>query len=476
MSLPNSIVRRYTPPTCTLEIAAKDSPLSRWVGQPVLKHLRFQLSFDDPRLSDDQWVKVQGDRAELEALYDVVTNYVQQFLNQSTQILQQSRRPPAPSLPSGSATAEGSEPNVYARLGILAPLLDAPPDSAADNPSEVSLHPQGLLSHVLHLGALANETSGGAIRLSAVQLADLATALDQYRSDVTAIPNLNRPSWVNASPAWARIAAVGLIFVGVSTSLLRLFEPIPIAQVTSPTNSQGTSSNDQRLAVKPFSGPSPSTSPLAFPPASPLVVKPISPTLGQKGLPTPNVLSAQSPGKFPTVAVPQKAPLTPAKQDELQIKSPLPSQVEGMPVPPLVASEPGVARERQSAPAASAPAPASKIQSADSAERSAASGNSTVFDTMPQVAEVRTYFKTNWQPVEGLSENLDYSLILGADGAVQQIIPLTKISEDFRDRVKMPPEGTPFLSPIKNGGNLRIRLVLSPDGKVQTFPESSSGQ
>lgn len=49
-----TILRRYTPPTCRLELIAKSSPLSRWAGQPVLKNLRFRLSFDDPRLPDEQ--------------------------------------------------------------------------------------------------------------------------------------------------------------------------------------------------------------------------------------------------------------------------------------------------------------------------------------------------------------------------------------------------------------------------------------
>jgi hypothetical protein len=36
----------------------------------------------------------------------------------------------------------------------------------------------------------------------------------------------------------------------------------------------------------------------------------------------------------------------------------------------------------------------------------------------------------------------------------------------------MPEIGQPFVSANKNGENVRIRVVLSPDGKVQTFPEN----
>jgi hypothetical protein len=173
---------------------------------------------------------------------------------------------------------------------------------------------------------------------------------------------------------------------------------------------------------------------------------------------------------LPTVTVPQKAPTTPTPEETaLKIADPLPaSSVEGQAVPPLITAKPASAGDRAAPPpTAAAAAPVTS---------STAKENATVFDTTPQVAEVRTYFQANWQPPEGLSENLDYSLIITANGAVQEIIPLTKVSENFRDRVTMPPPGAPFLSPIKNGGNLRIRLVLSPDGKVQTFPEPPNGQ
>jgi len=83
MPLSNSILRRYTPPTCTLEIVSRSSPLSRWMGRSVLKQLRFDLRFDDPRLPEEQRVNIYGDRDQLETLSEVVTAYVQDLLNSS---------------------------------------------------------------------------------------------------------------------------------------------------------------------------------------------------------------------------------------------------------------------------------------------------------------------------------------------------------------------------------------------------------
>ena len=52
-----NVVRKYTAPTCTLEIAANASVLARWTQKPTLKNQRFNLRFDDPRLGEDQWAQ-----------------------------------------------------------------------------------------------------------------------------------------------------------------------------------------------------------------------------------------------------------------------------------------------------------------------------------------------------------------------------------------------------------------------------------
>ena len=80
--MPTAVLRRYTPPTCTLEVQASGSALSRWTDRTVLKNLQFQLSFDDPKLMPDQQVMVSGDQNQLEALHETVTDYVQHLLGQ----------------------------------------------------------------------------------------------------------------------------------------------------------------------------------------------------------------------------------------------------------------------------------------------------------------------------------------------------------------------------------------------------------
>jgi len=96
MPLSNSVLRRYTPPTCTLEIRAKSSPLSRWVGQSVLKDLHFELRFDDPRKPEEKRVTIRGDRTDLEVLYDAVNSYVQNLLDPSPREFSVALHTPAP--------------------------------------------------------------------------------------------------------------------------------------------------------------------------------------------------------------------------------------------------------------------------------------------------------------------------------------------------------------------------------------------
>jgi hypothetical protein len=58
------------------------------------------------------------------------------------------------------------------------------------------------------------------------------------------------------------------------------------------------------------------------------------------------------------------------------------------------------------------------------------------------------------------------------DGTIERIYPLNQAARTFIDSAGMPEIGQPFVSANKNGENVRIRVVLSPDGKVQTFPEN----
>jgi hypothetical protein len=94
------------------------------------------------------------------------------------------------------------------------------------------------------------------------------------------------------------------------------------------------------------------------------------------------------------------------------------------------------------------------------------------FDLIPQVAEARQYFQQRWTPPEGLTQTLEYQLTLNSNGSIQKIAPLGYASRRYVDRTSIPLVGEPFVSPIETGETVILRLVLSPNGNVQTLMES----
>ena len=190
------ISRLYTPATCTLEITARTSALSRWLQRPAIQSLQFLLRFEEQIDADHVPITVSGDRAQLETLSTAVTTYVQNLLAHPTLA--------APLSPPGT-----------------------PPQLASvrDSPSPY-LRPQGLLTHELILGSLATETSGATIPLTVSRLFDLAEALDCCTAELTTLPTLQAPSGLQTMPLWARSAAVVVFLVGTSTAAVHLFQSV----------------------------------------------------------------------------------------------------------------------------------------------------------------------------------------------------------------------------------------------------------
>ncbi|MGL5061560.1 MAG: DUF4335 domain-containing protein, partial [Microcoleus sp.] len=114
-------------------------------------------------------------------------------------------------------------------------------------------------------------------------------------------------------------------------------------------------------------------------------------------------------------------------------------------------------------------------QAASGADRLAATNkpNRSLFETIPQVDEVKAYFEERWKPPEGMAETLEYSLQIDETGSIKNITPMGKAAGDYIDRTNMPLVGEPFVSAAADGTTPRIRLVLRPNGRVQTFLEGA---
>ncbi|NET34562.1 MAG: DUF4335 domain-containing protein [Cyanothece sp. SIO1E1] len=474
----NSVLRRYTPPTCTLEISAKNSSLSRWADRTVLKHLRFRLHFDDPRLSQASQVTIQGDRTQLEALYEVVATYVQTQLGQTS-----------------DSAANRFTPADSAAIQLTAPT------------TELSLQPQGMTNHQLCLGSLATPTSGAVVKLSTTQLFDLITALDDYSSDAIALPNLGRPRWLTTPTSWARTAAAALVVLGLTTSLTKIFDGSYSLQSSAPITSQEASSADQQVAtpVSPVSPEAFSESPAPAaessdlkplqplpplpPKASGLPGRPNLPTASLPPFPTgaPQISSRPSQPTLPLPAaevsptLPDKAaeapPALPNRIDTPQETIILEAPASQNATPSIASSLPSFNDSASGGSGAIAPGASLRSRTpatddVDAPRVITSDAEASAFDTIPQVAEARSFFQQAWSAPRELNQTLEYSLVLNPDGTLQQIIPLGQTASTYLDRTGIPLLDEPFVSPLSSNRTPKIRLVLSPDGQVRTFLES----
>ncbi|HEY9621609.1 MAG TPA: DUF4335 domain-containing protein [Crinalium sp.] len=499
----SSVLRQYTPPTCTLEIAAKESPLSRWTDRSVLKHLRFQLSFDDPRLAAEQQVRVTGDRTQLEILCDAVEAYVQTLLDSAPLQLGQAYDQP-PSAPTSSSNgtngtaslrlvpeSQNGDGNHYQTAPSSVEAVTQPQNGVLlSHPHGIFLEPRGLLSHLLHLGTLAADDAHETVSLSTLQLFDLANALDGYKADALALPTLNRPAWTQSRSGMLRVAAIALLAVGVTSVVGKFMMDVGSPSMQTASNPEAQS-GDQSVSMAP-TGPTPSAIPTTtpFPQVTPLPPPPPLGVTKQPAAPFPSVgvPRAVTPGtsqapatRVPTTptipalpplsAIPRQitpvAPAPAARSNQGQTQLQIPEQPSITAARPTAREGAGAAQSNdtfESEPSLRAadqaqPAPPASLPSGVSA------------DSVPQVAEVRQYFQ-NWRPPAGLNRPVEYRLLIGPDGTIKQIIPLGEAAGTYVDRTGMPLVGDPFVSPIDSGKSALIRLVLNPDGSVQTFLEA----
>jgi len=536
------------------------------MGKSVLKQLRFELRFDDPRLPEEQRIAIRGTQDQLEALCTTVTNYVQELLQKSPENFWVSSSESTES----SKAPDAFSPSDFNDSSVQTNKLNS--FSTQMPGTEIQIQPSHHLTHNLFFSSLANQVSGPVIQLSLLQLFDLATALDEYSSDVLALPNIysnSSNSSATAISTWIPVAAVLALAAGLApvtwqyansmrqkqqtakkptpASVDIALAPSPSLQLLTPPSALLKPPDSLPLPPKPPLGSTlpllgsavplaPQTSPNSTFSTSRTSLKSNFPLTSQT---SPNLTfsqgSRQSFGN--TLTVPgttaqtfpyskKTAPLTLEKpQISLQPNSQngtgltskktpnislqpnsqngtgltsqgeIPLSQSGIPsgsfstasnaypsanINPSLAAIPNNSSSSsnpfnlQSDPSVTSEN-ASLISKLKGTRRNTstevATNTRTLFDTA-QVAEARDYLKKHWQPPAELKQPIQYSLLVGVDGTIEQILPLGKAARDFIDRSGMPLIGENFVSPNKNGQSSRIRVVLSPDGKVQTFPET----
>jgi hypothetical protein len=495
-----------------LEITATRSLLARWSRENLFKSLQFSLAFDDPRLPEEEYVTIRGNEQQLEALYHVVTNYVEDFLSYS----------PSDKIATIKDEVEDLSPSE--------PVLRSPTD--------IYLKPRGLLTHDLFLGQLADEGSKPVVHLTPTQLFDLISALEEYTSELTTLPNQKKSR--RKSPTWLKTAAITVLTLGLTASVAQVIEnsanqektnsaivtssPLPIPGMppmggkistlptppkpgVSPTplippppiGAKGVVSPTPlivNVTPSPFLKPSPiKPPPLLFPPPNQsnqvsgqreqVMTIPVNGEMGNYvPPPQPPVERFENRSPQQVTVVPRDNPPAVLPPPPPPLSSPAPLPQINIPNTPLGAN---LGTVTELPPLQDEPSPQELKETKDNSETSKDKGalrgdpdliaakpsqKPTLFDSIPQVVEARQYFQDHWQPPKGLKETLEYSLQLDSHGSIQQIFPMGTAAGEFVDRTNMPLVGEPFVSTVADGKRPKIRVLLRPNGKVQTFLEA----
>lgn len=435
--LSSTLTRRYTPPTCSLEIVAKTSALSQWSGNPVIKELRFELSLDDPRLVTEQKILLSGDRQQLEDLVEVVTDYVQNFLQQTNPVFDFA--------PTQNIFAYQTAPGASNIATIARPQLET----------------KGLLSHRLHLGRLANDISGQTIQLSATQLFDLANVLEAYSAEMLALPGLTATRNRKNVIRWGAIAASLLLVVGISKTALQM-QQAPQSESEVANLDAAAPEQLQQQVIPPDPHSSYTFTPIPTPEAPALTAEKADPKSVQlETIPggSPAAIAPPPPVAFAPVPAAPPAPSAPTTGTLKSSPTQAPSTARSA---PNALSLPSSADE---APGSTA---GGEIRGSDSFGDYNAEA-AIVLDSDRQ-KQAQEYFDDRWQPPEKLTETLEYRLTFDEAGAIKTVFPIGKAAELYQSRLSFLAIGQPVVSPAQKSDQI-MRLVLDADGTVQTFIE-----
>lgn len=423
--------QRFTPPTCTLEIVSK-SPFYLIKSK---NKLQFELRFDDPREPTRDRSVIKGDRQDLEKLETEVVRYVGQYLTSTFQPIDNINEP------------ELSE-------------------SCKDRPR---LKTQGLVNHELFFGRLTHDNLDRTI-LSTIQLFDLMTALEAFKTQATHSNHKASPKLV----LWGGIAAVGIAAVGVAKIL-----PQPPLQPNV-------------ASLEPSSPPQKSRSDEVLPPDLPQAIaepdlnpQPNEPLTSAKRLPPPPAVDTPKPK--PDIPDPADYPLPDVAQSGLN-NAALSNSIDKQTESTVVITEEAKQTNPNQVPVTTAIAPSTNAESSkldipsNSPGLSSEEGNQLpqeaasdiALDSPPttnQIQQVTAYFQEQWQPPAELKQSLEYRLLLNADGSIARVSPLGKASALYLSKTNIPLDGEPFVAATSKSQPLMIRLLLSPNGRVQTFVE-----
>ncbi len=455
----SSSFRRYTPPTCTLEIYNPQPFWGSWRYQSFPQFFSFQLHFDDPRLPTGDKSSIIGDRTLLEKLRQLVDEYINLYLD-NRQIVNDRQ------------------------------TCDLPQDNHTEF---ICLSRESDYSHKLYYQAIAPQPETVEVILTNTQLFDLVNALEAYYFDVTkSSKEQGDPNSGNLGLSILLTALVCIIGGGlwwryeqnltsqnnqesppqpsetetVFQDIEKVVPPTPLDPQSVPTNATPELpeslknrtplpppettvtpppvNNDTNVEIVDL--PSNDNQPIltieTLPPSPPSPPSPLSP-------PSPRldklpILSSSNPSQLPINS------FTPEEISSPQIASNNLNNTDDI-VSSIVKKNP------------TTPENISNLNPSNLIARKQASSAGEI--------EIKRYFAEKWQPPENLRQSIEYRLQVDSQGNLTRVTPIGQVAIIYLDHTNMPLLGEKIVSSSPEDTAMTIRLILSPNGNVQTFKE-----
>lgn len=267
----------------------------------------------------------------------------------------------------------------------------------------------------------------------------------QHESEATSLSFLGRIL------QWAKLSA--LLLGATSIAAIVLKYPWPSSYQQQPSvNATSPSPNPMPTVVPPSPLPEKELSPPEIPLAQ-------LPPVQAVPIPPPPTLSSLPESQNPTLSVDPSPAKIPNPTEANKLSSPSPSASVPVIPPSLISQLPLT------------PPPCPHQAAAKVATPTDKANQNTRLNNNTQVAEVRNYLQQRWNPPSGLTQALEYRLLLNRDGSIERISPVGQASLEYIDRTNIPLPGERFVSALEGEANSKIRVVLTPNGKVQTSLE-----
>lgn len=479
--------RRYTPPTCTLEIYHPHSLWGSFGARHFPQHFSFQLHFDDPRLPQDDRSSIVGDRSLLEKLREKVNEYINNYLKIDN-ILDECLACELPSKNQEEFISITRDSTYRHRLFYhsLFPkeeiieiiltntqLLDFV-NALSAYYSDVSKKnidtEEGISSHLglsITVTALICLIGGGIWWRYEKQIAN--NKPQEELTQETIKPNIEgvvSPSSLDPQTLPAIIAPE------VPENLKNRNPLLPPPAVTPPpqvSESNSVNNNSQTQQTEMIIAPPPPAPSISNLPPPPLMTESstnnnfigIQPNLPSVNLsenknPPPVISPPQYPSRLSSLPVLQSS-----NSEKIQNPSVKPSDNNLNPI------QPGINTLSRVSPYV--------IEKTPNFNQQISKLDSSLNDkkTLGVISnEVKKYFQNKWQPPENLKQSIEYRLNFNQNGSLTKITPIGQVAIIFLDQTQMPLLGEKITSSFNDLDQVTVRLILSPNGNVQTFNES----